>query len=194
MRAIVIAILTLVALAGWATSPAPSPLAGEGWGEGEARLVLASPIAQVSSEPPLTRGEAATFPTRGEATTFATVDIYVTSATPLAAYQLELTDAASVARIVGIEGGEPAPFRDAPYYDPQAIQRDRVILAAFSTASPSDLPRGKVRVATVHVQFRGVRGSGTPRWNAKLVTAANASGEAITAEVSLDPGTPGTSP
>jgi hypothetical protein len=117
---------------------------------------------------------------------FAVVDVWVDSGNaPLAAYQLELVDSSGSARIVGVEGGEPSggAFRAAPYFDPKAIQRDRVILAAFSTASNGALPKGKTRVATVHVRL-----TGEPRWQTKLVTAADASGETIAAEVSIESG------
>ena len=67
---------------------------------------------------------------------FGAVDIYVDSgSTPLAAYQLEFAATNGVAKIVGIEGGEPAAFRQPPFYAPKAIQNERVIIASFSTAS-----------------------------------------------------------
>jgi hypothetical protein len=74
---------------------------------------------------------------------------------PLAAYQVTLAVTNNGAKIVGIEGGESPAFKEPPYYDPKAIQQERVILAAFSTAPASQLPKGKTRVATVHLQLRG---------------------------------------
>src|SRR5512140_2968924 len=75
---------------------------------------------------------------------FGAVDIYVDSgSTPLAAYQLEFTATNGVAKIVGIEGGEHTAFRQPPFYDPKAIQHERVILAGFSTADAAGLPIGK---------------------------------------------------
>ena len=72
---------------------------------------------------------------------FGAVDIYVDSgSTPLAAYQLEFAATNGVAKIVGIEGGEHAAFRQPPFYDPKAIQHERVIIASFSTAPATDLP------------------------------------------------------
>jgi len=84
---------------------------------------------------------------------FENVDITIDTQVPLAAYQLEVrpvTTAGITARIVGIEGGDTAPFIDPPYYDPAALAGDRVILAAYSTAE--QLPKGRFRIARVHVQ------------------------------------------
>ena len=72
---------------------------------------------------------------------FRTVDIYVDSKQQsVAAYQLEWTTPGGDAKIVGIEGGENPAFKEPPYYDPKAIQHERVILAAFSTANVEALP------------------------------------------------------
>jgi len=87
---------------------------------------------------------------------FKAVDIYLDSkGEPLAAYQLEWASQDRTAKIVGIEGGENSVFKDPPYYDPKAIQQERVILAAFSTAKEERLPKGKIRVATIHLQISG---------------------------------------
>lgn len=82
---------------------------------------------------------------------FQVIDIYVNSGEErLAAYQLHVKAGVGVS-IVGIEGGEHLAFRKPPYYDPKAMQRNEVKLAAFSTLAKSKLPKGKVRVATLHV-------------------------------------------
>ena len=60
---------------------------------------------------------------------------------PLAVYQLELLDPTHSTVIVGIEGGEHAAFAKPPYYDPAALSRNRVIIAAFNTGN--ELPTGK---------------------------------------------------
>jgi len=87
---------------------------------------------------------------------FTTVDIYLDSKEEvLAAYQFEWNSESADVKIVGIQGGENANFREPPYYDPKAIQQDRVILAAFSTAGAETLPKGKTRVATIHLQVVG---------------------------------------
>src|SRR4051812_6809037 len=78
---------------------------------------------------------------------FRAVDVYIDSKTaPLAAYQADFTVTNGVAKIVGIEGGDPAAFREAPFYDPQAMQHERVVIGAFSTDAAAALPSGKTRV------------------------------------------------
>lgn len=110
---------------------------------------------------------------------FRPVQIYVDSGEQaLAAYQIELVVTSGNARIVGVEGGEPAAFRPAPYYDPAALKGGRIIIAAFNTGN--DLPHGKLRVATVHVEETG---AGAPVYQAKLIVAATSSGKPIEARV-----------
>ena len=115
---------------------------------------------------------------------FGAVDIYVDSgSTPLAAYQLEFAATNGAAKIVGIEGGEHAAFRQPPFYDPKAIQHERVIIASFSTAAAADLPIGKTRVATIHYQTTGNQ---PPRFELKLQTAGDADGRKIPAQASFE--------
>ena len=112
------------------------------------------------------------------------MDIYVDSgSTPLAAYQLEFAATNGVAKIVGIEGGEPAAFRQPPFYDPKAIQHERVIIASFSTAPANELPSGKTRVATIHYQTTETQ---PPRFELKLQTAGDARGHRISAQPSFE--------
>jgi hypothetical protein len=115
---------------------------------------------------------------------FRAVDIYVDSKTsPLAAYQIELSVTTAAAKIVGIEGGEHPAFREAPHYDPKAVQHERVIIAAFSTQPADKLPTGRTRVATVHLQTSGPQ---EPGYVLKLKTAANPQGNKILAEASWE--------
>lgn len=108
---------------------------------------------------------------------FRAVDIFIDStSTPLAAYQLEFSVTNGVAKIVGIEGGAHPAFREPPFYDPKAIQEERVIIAAFSTDKPESLPRGKTRVATIHLQTTGTE---PPAFQLKLETAADSDGNRI---------------
>ena len=114
---------------------------------------------------------------------FGAVDIYVDSgSTPLAAYQLEFAATNGVARIVGIEGGEHPAFRQPPFYDPKAMQHERVIIASFSTAAATDLPTGKTRVATIHYQTTETQ---PPRFELKLQTAGDAQGNKLPAHASF---------
>src|SRR5262245_34974792 len=115
---------------------------------------------------------------------FRAVDIYVDSKDkPLAAYQLDFSVIGGGAKIVGIEGGERPAFAEPPYYDPTAMQQERVIIAAFSTNAVNALPTGKTRVATIHLQLSGAT---EPEYNLKLQAAADADGNRIKAETSFE--------
>ena len=114
---------------------------------------------------------------------FSVVDVYVDSGEqPMAAYQLTFTATRGDVKIVGIEGGDHPVFKEAPYYDPLAIQQERAILAAFNTAGVEQLPKGRTRVATVHVQIRGTK---DPAYTVKFETAADHEGTAVTARTSF---------
>lgn len=127
-------------------------------------------------------GQSPTAP-RPFASRYEAFDLFIDSgAATLAAYQIDLQAAGQSVVIVGIEGGEPAPFKQPPYYDPKAMQHERVILAALSTAKAADLPTGRVRVARVHVQ---ITGSVRPDWTCTLVTAGNAAGDKIAATAQI---------
>jgi hypothetical protein len=113
---------------------------------------------------------------------FATVDVYIDSAEPLAAWQFELTDSARSMTVVGVENGASAAFAEAPHYDLDAVQEDRadrIIVADYSLAASAQLPRGRTRVATVHVRLQGTR---APDFELRLVAAGNAAGQSIAAE------------
>ncbi len=115
---------------------------------------------------------------------FRAVDIFIDShETPLAAYQLEFSVTSGNAKVVGVEGGEPPAFKEAPFYDPKAIQQQRVIIAAFNTAAVEKLPTGKTRVATIHLQ---VAGDGTPQCILKLTTAASTNGARISTQATVE--------
>lgn len=111
---------------------------------------------------------------------FMAVDIYVDSQDPLAAYQLEFTGRGMQVRIAGIEGGAHEAFKAPPFYDPKAMQQERVILAAFNTAAASQLPTGKTRIATVHLEYAGPQ---PPTFSVKLHTASDSKGN----EISIKP-------
>lgn len=116
---------------------------------------------------------------------FEAVDVYVDSGDlPLAAYQFELSAAAGQFTIIGVEGGGHAAFADPPYYDPAALSRDRIILAAFST--DADLPTGWTHVARVHVM---VTGPAVPDCELNLMVAATVDGTPIPASAALGGGT-----
>jgi hypothetical protein len=114
---------------------------------------------------------------------FETVDVFVdTTDKALAAYQLEFYATSGNAKIAGIEGGAHPAFAIPPYYDPKAMQQNRVILAAFTTEDATALPTGRSRVATIHLQTMGTE---RPEFQIRLQAAANAVGETITAEATF---------
>ncbi len=115
---------------------------------------------------------------------FRAVDIFIDSkSAPLAAWQIEFAAANGAAKIVGIEGGETEPFRNPPFYDPKAIQHERVIIASFSTEGAAKLPVGKTRVATIHLQ---IIGSAELQFDLKLQVAGDSQGNKIPAEATLE--------
>jgi hypothetical protein len=159
-----------------------NPLFGVGTMCGRVTLTLAVVLGCLACGPRVL-GQSTTQPPAADNVRFGYVDIYVdTHGKPLAAYQLELKATASV-KIVGIEGGEAAAFREPPYYDPAALMNDRVILAAFNTGS--DLPAGKTRVARVHVR---IAGGAVPEYSISMQVAADASGKPIAATASWTEG------
>ncbi|MDX1565164.1 MAG: hypothetical protein R3236_07150 [Phycisphaeraceae bacterium] len=117
-----------------------------------------------------------------KANPFRAVDLILETDRPLAAYQIELFDRNHAARIVGIEGNADLPFQNPPYYDPEAMAGDRVILGGFSTDPGDRLPAGRFRVATVMVQTSG----GTPEWKLRLTAAATVGGRPMNANLYLD--------
>ena len=115
---------------------------------------------------------------------FAPVDIYLDSgSSPLAAYQFELKVTKGEVKIVGVEGGEHAAFQEAPYYDPAALMKDRIIIAAFNTGR--DLPTGRTRIARLHLQ---ITGDAEPRYELELTITGNAEGRELPAEITLETG------
>jgi hypothetical protein len=119
---------------------------------------------------------------------FVPVDLLLhTGKTPLASYQLELT--AKNASIVGLEGGDSAAFRDAPFYDPAALEgpAHRIILAAFSTQPAAALPTGVTRVARLHLSVVDAAQppNAHPDITAKVVVATDSQGQSIPTTLEL---------
>ncbi len=121
----------------------------------------------------------AVYPASAGELRFVPLDVFVdTGSTRMAAYQLEVE--LRSAEIVGVEGGEPASFAAAPYYDPAALRGNRIKLAAFSTAA--DLPSGRTRVAVLHVvESAGERA----RWEVVSVLATDSAARTIAARVDV---------
>ena len=116
-------------------------------------------------------------------TQFLVVDVFVESAAPLAAWQVAFRDRAGRTRVVGIEAGADEAFERPPYYDREAVnggQADRIVLANYSLAAPQALPRGRVRVARLHVMV-----DGAADFSVDLDVAATAGGQQINAIASV---------
>ncbi|MBN1765202.1 MAG: hypothetical protein JW860_08095 [Sedimentisphaerales bacterium] len=118
---------------------------------------------------------------KGIETVFAPLEIYIDSGDQeLAAYQFELRAVSGKIKIVGVEGGAHPAYQEPPYYDPAALARDRIIIAAFNTSA--NLPQGKIRIATVHLQILGTE---TPDYEINLTVAASPDGSQIPATITL---------
>ncbi len=134
--------------------------------------------------PVLARQSEQEIPTAQPKVRFAPLHIYLDSGNqPLAAFQFELKAAAGQIKIVGVEGGQHKAFKEAPYYDPAALANDRIIIAAFNTGS--DLPKGRTRIATIHLQ---IIGDAEPDYELKLTVAADANAKEIPAKISFEKG------
>lgn len=114
---------------------------------------------------------------------FEAIDLFIAPAGPLAAYQLEFRARRGTVKIVGIEGGEHPDYAQPPYYDPAAMQQDRVVIGALSTRPASELPNAKVRIARIHVMVEG----GAPEYEARLQTAAGPDTQKIEAALAVEP-------
>ena len=117
---------------------------------------------------------------------FAPLHIYIDSGNEgLAAFQFELKAVTGQVKIVGVESGDHAAFKQSPYYDPAALANDRIIVAALNTGR--DLPTGRSRITTIHLQ---IIGDIQPEYELDLIVAANADGENIPAKITFEKGEP----
>lgn len=117
---------------------------------------------------------------------FQTIDIYVESTEPLAAWQFELTETTGAMTVVGVENGDSEAYRRAPIYDLDAVdtgRADRIIVADYSLSDRRALPTGRTRIATVHVRLSG---NAAPDFALNLMAAGNAAGEPIRAVATLE--------
>lgn len=134
--------------------------------------------------PVLARNSDAEYPTETPKVRFAPLHIYADAGDlGLAAFQFELKAVAGQVEIVGIEGGEHAAFSEPGYYDPAALANNRIIIAAFSTEA--DLPTGKTRIATIHLQ---ITGQTEPKYEIELAVAADIEGKEISANITIETG------
>jgi len=120
-----------------------------------------------------------------EAIRFATVDVYLQSDAPVAAWQFECSDRRGLMQVVGVERGESPAYQRAPYYDREAVRlgkAERIIVADYSLASATELPSGRTRIATLHLMLSG---EDAPDLNAMLIIASDSAGQAIEASIDL---------
>lgn len=136
-------------------------------------------VADALPSPAPAAAAATAFPVR-----FVAVDVMIdTKDKPLAVYQLEFTATKGDVKIAGIEGSSHEAFREPPHFDPQAMQQNRVIIAAFNTAAADKLPRGLIRIATIHLQ---VTGDIEPVFEVKPSVIATIDGKQIEAAVTVE--------
>lgn len=115
---------------------------------------------------------------------FAPLHIYLDSGTrSLASFQFELKATTGQIEIVGVEAGEHEAFSEPPYYDPAARMQNRIIIAAFNTGQ--NLPKGRTRIATVHLQ---ITGETEPQYELSLTVAGDAEGNEIPAKLTFEKG------
>jgi len=116
-------------------------------------------------------------------TRFEVYDLYITpQGGPLAAYQVKIQADSKQVKIISVEGGEHSAFKEAPFFDPLAIQKETIKVAAFSTAAAKDLPEDRTRVATIHIQLNGAK---EPKFKLDLQAVATVAGRPIGATIRL---------
>ena len=145
--------------------------------------LLAAALGVVNA--PAQQAERAAAPA-ATAVRFVSLDVLIETPEPLAAWQFELADANGTMRVVGVENGDSAAFREAPYFDLDAVQRgtaERIVVADFNAAPDAELPSGTTRIATVHVRHDE---RVDPDYQLRLMAAGNAAGEPIAAAIRLE--------
>jgi hypothetical protein len=112
---------------------------------------------------------------------FTTVKVFIDSNQPLSAWQFELT--ANSIEIVGVESGAAHGFHEPPYYDSEALTKNRIIVGAYTLDEAP--PQGQIHVATLHVQYdRNIN----PDFKVRLMAAGNQEGAKIPATVTIQNG------
>lgn len=116
---------------------------------------------------------------------FASVDIYLETSEPVAAWQFELSGKYGKMKVVGVEGGESAAYQRAPYYDREAVrlgEADRIVVADYSLADIDELPSGRTRITTIHLMLDSEDDEDI---ESTLITATTYDGRVIDASISL---------
>lgn len=117
------------------------------------------------------------------AVSFRAVDVWVEPAgeAKLAAYQVEIGYDAKTVKVVGVEGGEPEGFREAPSFDEAGKAGGRIVLAAF-VGDDGQAAAGRQRVARLHLR---VEGGAASECTVKPVAAAQPGGKRIEAKAAV---------
>jgi hypothetical protein len=133
--------------------------------------------------------------TADAAVRFRTVDLVVTSKSPLAAWQAEVRYDSSRVKVLSLEGGESgvgAAWREPPHHDARGMRGGRIVLAAF-VEDDARATTGRARVARLHLQVKLPEGAAADAAVAKvvramtvrMVAAAETGGEFIAPAVKL---------
>jgi hypothetical protein len=112
---------------------------------------------------------------------FTTVRVLLDSNQPVSAWQFELTG--NAIEIVGVESGNAQGYNDPPYYDPQALSHNRIIVGAYTLNE--NPPAGKIHVATLHIQYDL---SVNPDFKVRLMAVGNKEGTHTPATVEIQEG------
>lgn len=154
-----------------------------------------APAVEQPQAPPAASGQVVNGPV--VTVQFGHVDVFADSGTlALAAYQIEIIGTApgGMVVLVGVEGVEQTAFAEPPFYDPDALTRERIILAAFTPpggGGENQLPTGKTRVARLHVQVltrmtgENNQPASKASFSVRVIAAGNAGGDRIPVEFSL---------
>ena len=108
---------------------------------------------------------------------FVAYDVYIDPGdAALAAWQFEVVPGPD-AKVVGVEQGDGAFSKKAPYHDPRALQGGRIVVAAFTT---EEVKPGRIRVARLHMMESG---TGEVDYASKVMAAAAPGADKIDAKI-----------
>ena len=157
-------------------------------GDGMVSYLDVNALAQRATALPKVPREGAPMNKNGR---FEAIAVFVHSDAPLAAYQFRFGTRANsgAIKIVGVEDGDSVFKGRPPYFDRAAVEQgnaEQVVVAMLNTAKTNELPTGRTRVATIHVWVDDAE----PEYDVRLEVAAGAGGQKISAEISIQKGTP----